>query len=307
MKFSKEGILFLWLDQNQFHAQESLKRGVSVKQIYKNLNKVQKTFRNIQIILRTSTISYWFSDWKEHLDKYHTVIVHASILTPEVVKYIRKKNKNIRIIVWYWNPVGKSVDFLKFSEAEAEIWVFDESDAINYSLEFNTQYYFKDFTISHEEVIYDVSFVGADKGRIDLIHELNEEFSNFNIKTYFHVIETNGIKENHRQYYKNRLEYKELLDIISKSKVILDIVSKGQTGLTLRPLEALFFKKKLITNDKRIVNRDFYESENIFVLGMNKIEDLSKFINTPYKPIDEKILNRYDFDNWLNRFFEKDR
>lgn len=48
------------------------------------------------------------------------------------------------------------------------------------------------------------------------------------------------------------ISYQENLDNIRKSKCIVDVVQKGQIGLTLRPLESLFFKKKLLTNNKCI-------------------------------------------------------
>ena len=68
-------------------------------------------------------------------------------------------------------------------------------------------------------------------------------------------------------------------------------------------MESIFFRKKLVTNDRRIVDMDFYSSENIFVLGMDNIDMLYSFIKQPYVEIDKSIVEKYDFDNWVNRFF----
>ena len=73
-------------------------------------------------------------------------------------------------------------------------------------------------------------------------------------------------------------------------------------GLTLRTLEALFFKKKLITNNRDIVNLQFYNANNIFVLGIDKLENLKIFMDKPYENIEQKVIDYYDFNEWLKRF-----
>jgi hypothetical protein len=82
----------------------------------------------------------------------------------------------------------------------------------------------------------------------------------------------------------------------------LDIVSKGQTGLTLRPLEALYAEKKLITNDINIKTYDFYNPNNIFVLEDNNFDKINDFLNKNYQTVDDKITEKYQFSNWIKRF-----
>ena len=76
--------------------------------------------------------------------------------------------------------------------------------------------------------------------------------------------------------------------MLSQSNCILDYNQEGQVGLTLRPMEALFLEKKLITNNKDIKNYDFYNPSNIFILGENNIEDIKEFINKPYEKVEQK-------------------
>ena len=72
-------------------------------------------------------------------------------------------------------------------------------------------------------------------------------------------------------------------------------------------MEALFFEKKLITNNKDIKNYDFYNPSNIFILGENNIEDIKEFINKPYEKVEQKIIDYYDFEQWLSRFEVQDK
>ena len=67
-------------------------------------------------------------------------------------------------------------------------------------------------------------------------------------------------------------------------------------------MESLFLKKKLITSNKNIKNHNFYNKNNIFIIGEDKWKDLDKFINSDYEEIDQSIINYYDFDEWIKRF-----
>lgn len=300
----KNKCLFLWLDANQFHAVEAKKRGINVYQVYKNIPAVLKAVRRLQIEFGIPFISPWLSSWKHNLSDYTTVIIHASKIIPPVVKYIRKTNPKIRIILWYWNPVNKCVELDKFLGTNCELWSFDEDDCVRFGLKYNTQYYFKDVELLKNDKNIDVFFVGSDKGRLTYLIKLKSILDEYNISNYFHITPTGKKNPNYKIYYSKRIPYDEVLKYIASCKVIVDYVSENQRGLTLRPLEALFFKKKLITNDETIVKRDFYRRENIFIIGKDNFKELPEFIYSPYLEIDQEIVERYEFENWISRFFE---
>lgn len=295
-------ILFLWLNTKEFHAMKVQERGINVEQVFRNVPKILKAIRRVHIELDLPFISFWISEWKEKILDYDVVIIHASKLTPPVVRYIRRKNPNIRIIVWYWNPVEKSVGLGKFENDGVEIWSFDEYDCEKYKIKYNTQYYFKNVVLPKTDNNIDVFFVGGDKGRIGELVNLKTQLDNQGISNYFHITLTGKENPNYKEFYSNRISYDEVLKHIASCKVIVDYVSDNQSGLTLRPLEALFYKKKLITNDKSIENRDFYCKDNIFIIGKDEFKDLKAFIEAPYREIRENLVSRYDFSEWINRF-----
>jgi hypothetical protein len=79
-------------------------------------------------------------------------------------------------------------------------------------------------------------------------------------------------------------------------------VDSRQTGLTLRPMESIFFEKKLITNHLTISDYDFYDKSNIFILGKDDLNNLSYFLKQPYNRLPAKLVDGYDFNTWLKRF-----
>ena len=69
-------------------------------------------------------------------------------------------------------------------------------------------------------------------------------------------------------------------------------------GLTIRVLEALGAKKKLITTNKDIVNYDFYHPENIYVYD-GKVDLENIFFTSEYFEIDYEIYKKYSLESWL--------
>lgn len=302
-KLTKQKILFLWLDDTQFHAEKAKENGVHVTNVYRKLSTPLKILNRIQIKINMFSIHPWLESWANELERYDTVILHASRITPPVVRYIKNKRPEIRVIVWYWNPVIKNAKLNSFISQECEVWTFDEDDARIHNLYYNTQYYFRDSILEEKEKNNDVLFVGTDKGRLSSLLKIKSELDVLNIKSNFHIVSTSKKIESDYAYNK-KISYASILNKISESKALLDIVSEKQTGLTLRPLEALYFKRKLITSDKSIIKRDFYSPQNVFVIGHDDMSSLSDFINSPLVEVGEEILKKYDFESWLSRFFQ---
>jgi len=299
-------LLFLWLDDQAFYPQQIKKRGIKVANVFKKHPKIIRAIRRLQIDMKIPFIKPWLESWADNLDKYETIIIHSSVITVPVVKYIRKKNKNIRLIVWYWNPVSKSASVEDYRKYDCEIWSFDKNDCDKYNLSFNTQYYFDDIKLGDsEEERLEVLFIGGDKGRIENLAKIKYYLDRNNISNLFYITPA-GNKKNKKylKLYNNKIiPYEDVLKYISKSKTILDYVSENQSGMTIRPLEALFFGKKLITNDINIINENFYNEDNIFIIKNDNLNELQEFLIRPYKNINENIIKYYDFDEWLKRFF----
>lgn len=154
-----------------------------------------------------------------------------------------------------------------------------------------------------QEAIYSAVFVGSTKGRNVLISTLQEQLTALGLNTLFYVHEQNStVTTSGNETQQKLIPYEEYVALIGKSEAIIDIVNESNYGLTVRPLEALFAKKKLITNYSEIVHYDFYHEDNIFIFDKSNIDQIPAWLEKPYHPIDEAILVRYDIDAWLDRF-----
>jgi len=271
--------------------------------IYLNANSTLRIFRRLHRIFHIPMFHIWYGLWKYSLPRESTIILFDILLDSNIINYISNENRNKknRLVFWFWNPVRE--EYIKpLRENNWEIWTFDKSEAEKYNLKYNTQFYFNSLQPKTNEIHNDVLFVGRDKGRGKYLHLLQQEFENQGLKSHFFISKD---LEWYGKLFKpgnNYMPYQSVLDLIGTSRAILDIVQEGQKGLTLRPLEALFLDKKLITNNQDIENYDFYDKQNIFILGKDDLSSIATFIHSPMKQIPQEVKNYYDFSEWLKRF-----
>ena len=276
-------------------------KGISIYQLLKDQPLLFRIIRRLFFILKLPK-NIWYSEWKHKLREAKTILIF-SVKHVEVLYYIKSINPEIRIIFWYWNPVFRSINPHKIPDKLCEKWSFDKNDSRKYNMRYNSTFYPDNIKLPHNEIVYDVVFLGQDKGRRSLINNIQNQLLASEINPLIYIVDDNANARNYKGS-SPLVSYQEYLSFISKSTAILDVVQEGQDGLTLRVMEALFFQKKLITNYKLITTYDFYNPNNIFIIGVDKIEHLKQFLSIPFKPISNAVLDYYDVSNWLKRFAE---
>jgi len=107
--------------------------------------------------------------------------------------------------------------------------------------------------------------------------------------------------ENDSLTIKKILPYQDILEYIKGSRCIVDIAAEGQSGMTVRILEAVFYGKKLITNHQDVMNTGMYHENNIYILDHSKysLEEFAALSPVPYDP---EILQQYSYEAWLYNF-----
>lgn len=267
-------------------------KNVNIYNIYKTTNNSIKVIFKVCKKLKLKVINLFFDEWKKQIKEFDTIIIFDNGYMEIVAKCIKFKNPNCKIVLYFWNPINcNNKQFLKDSNID-EIYTFDEKDARKYNLKHNPQFYTNQIKLNEVKKENDVIFLGRAKNRKREIEKIENKMKQQGISTKFYIIEND----------KNLIDYQEYLKMIEKSKCILDIVNEGQTGLTLRCMEALFLKKKLITNNKEIKKYDFYNSNNVFIIGEDNIENIKEFVDGKYTEIPTCIIDKYDFKTWLDNF-----
>lgn len=253
-----------------------------------------------RIPLPQRILYYWFPK------KYFDRILHAqagdAILIYEacnvrVLRAIRPYlPKEVPCYIYYCNPVGTTFrrpqqELQAIRSLGYRLTSFDPCEAKQYGMECTGQY-FRYPESQPDDITSDCFFCGLPKDRAGLLHDLRTCLESEGLVCDFVIPRTPAEK----------LTYPQYLDRLARTRCVIDICQQGQTGLTRRPLEALFYNKKLLTNNPEIATYDFYRPQNIFILGKDPIEQLRAFIESPLAEVPEPVRAAYDVNEWIRHY-----
>ena len=205
---------------------------------------------------------------------------------------------NTPLHLWLWNPILDYEPYFSRHKDDIEelgftIHTFDKKNAEIFKLQYHKQF----FPIrvcqkmpTSNNYWTDFYFLGAEKGRSGILHEVSNALSGYCLDF--------RIAKNLSEY----ITYDENINNVIHTRCIVDIVQSNQSDISLRPLEAIAFRKKLLTNNQNILNADFYNCNNIFVIGHDDWAGIDDFLKRPYVAIDDQILGSYDVLTWINDF-----
>lgn len=273
--------------------------GANMVQPYRfNKTKITRKFRKwVSVLLNKE---YLFIN--DELEKFDNYLMFDDVGIT-VVKYIRRINPNARIVVYYANPEKYSCKISDYKKLNCEIWSFDEEDVSANSISWNPLPFFGNEDVTHatNNRKYDVYFIGKDKGRYNQIIKYRNIFENKGLTTNFLIVPNTNFPFYDKKKYHKQVKYEQNIKNVYSAKSILDIMQSNQYGFTMRILEGLFTRTKVITSNKSIKKYDFYCKENFFVLEDDDIENIYKFVNTPWNHEKDICISFYSFSSWLER------
>ena len=97
-----------------------------------------------------------------------------------------------------------------------------------------------------------------------------------------------------------------MVDIVRKSKSIIDIHHPRQSGLTMRTLEILGAKRKLFTTNDDVKNYDFYDANNIYCFDRNNPNNKIEFLNKDNSGINDIVYKKYSLTQWIKHIFKEE-
>mgnify|MGYP001012672482 CR=1 FL=1 len=251
-------------------------------------------------------------------------IVNCKVFTPVMIEHLRDVHKSARFRLYMWDSLKLYPNSKKLIPIFDIAYSFDSEDCSRVDkLNFLPLFYTKDYErIGQDSVMeseYDiVSICTAHPNRYKIIHQLFPELKQRGIKIFSYMF------LNKLQYIYNKMfiqEFKnarncefeftplsedESLAIIRKANTIFDIQHNRQSGLTMRTIETLGAKRKLITTNTNIKKYDFYNENNIFVLEEYNLDRIVDFIKNRYNPVSEDIYRKYSLHSWVKTIINED-
>lgn len=194
-----------------------------------------------------------------------------------------------------------------------KIYSFDKDDCKKYHFQYLEQFLpftFCDIQKIRQNFVQKTSslvcfFVGEYwDNREKIINRLTPILTKNNCKTDFYLVHYSNNLANsispHKNYQETPLTYEENIQKSINADIILEINHLGQSGVSLRTIEAILLNKKLITTNKSIVEYEFYNPDQIFILDDN-YNQLETFLTSEFAPIPIEKLYKYTADGMIEK------
>lgn len=267
-------------------------------------------------LLKRKTNKYIDKIIEEIADKkidYVLVIFGQSFSKDNILK-LRKQFKSAKFVYYTWDAVENFAVIKELYPLFDNYYSFDKKDCKKYGFKFLPLFYSNDYIENEYE--YDFTLITTVKaGKLSNIKKILNMIP-IDAKVYKHLYiqsklvylyykiklkEFKGTKMKDFKYY--TLKQDEVNDILSKSKVVIDIQMGKQNGLTMRTFETLHLNKKLITSNQNIKQYDFYSSNNILCLEDIKETVDSNFYNETFD-LNNKLDSKYSIASFVKQLLK---
>lgn len=255
---------------------------------------------------------------EKNYDRFLLISGQSLSFDESMIKKIRNLQPQAQFVLYQWDSIRNFPYIERMQKYFDRCYSFDRNDVGNNKrLIFKPLFYGKRFekigAEKQKEYKYDFSFVGtAHPQKYRFVKEMSQQLSEIFPKQFIYYYFPSRIVFFYRKVMNPELKHAKYSEfhfeslsgetfdeVYANSKCILDSTQAGQIGLTMRAIEALGAKKKLITTNADIVNYDFYRPENVYVYN-GTFDFSSSFFTKPYVPVDEKVYESYSLKNWLS-------
>lgn len=242
-------------------------------------------------------------------DYQYVLVVKGEAINEECVALLRQAYPDAKFVLYLWDSVANIRDCENRMKCYDRVLTFDAEDAEKYGIPMVSLPYDKNTAgyADEGEYQYDVAFVGtAHSVRPRVVKQVQRwcEENGRSCFVYFYsphklVYLLNKLTNPDYKWISMKevnfepLPAEKMNQIYAVSRCVMDIEHPRQSGATTRPIEMLPMKKKVITTNPHVREFPFYNKNNFLVIDRDAPELDLDFLERPYIPVDDSILEQY--------------
>ena len=304
MEMDKKDVFFIRAKLKDDYVFDGIRKtGYDIMIPYRDYNLFFRCLRELWFRLKLPK-AVWFNPAVKKI-RAKVIIVKDPLIKPEFLCWVKKQHPDARVVLSYDNRVRLSIDPNTIDREKIELWSYDGQDCEKYGLKYTTPGFFDVYSIDPSpDTLYDVVFLGKDKGRMEYLLKLQEQMNGMGLRTDFHICADRRYLQWKDKRYQPMIPYSRYLEMLSHSKATLNIVPEGQTSLTQREMEAAFFNVKCITNNRAVLSQSFYSPDRFFLIGRDNMEDLPAFLSKTTEKVSSDLLKQYAYAQVIDQALE---
>ena len=242
------------------------------------------------------------------------VVIHGSTLTQNVMNDIKHKWPNAKLIMYQWDSVKNNPNAIQIAKFFDKKLTFDMDDAEEYGWDYRPLFYIPELCSNLRKNIDFTYICFLHSNRVKIFNKLKMIKEDMNLVGFMHIFMFKLVFFRHKYLmqdpiYKeirlkdvsfNELTLEETNQIYDRSKIIIDFTHPDQKGYTMRTIESLGHKCKLITNNEKIKEADFYDKNNMLVYQECDVIVPRTFLDSNYKEYSEETYKRYGINCFVD-------
>lgn len=213
---------------------------------------------------------------KETLQKEYDYVffIKGESISASNVRRLKQFHPEANFIIYHWDSIANNSNAQNLLPYFDRVFSFDKIDCERLGLHFLPLFYTPDYAnipYYDKEIKYDMLFVGTTHSdRYKLVKRIEEQIIKMGglCLTWFYFpskilyykmkIQNSYLRQIPVHTFHFKPMSKELLlQLYAGSRIIIDVQHPKQTGLTMRCIETLGAKRKLITTNYYIIEYDF--------------------------------------------------
>jgi hypothetical protein len=245
------------------------------------------------------------------------LVIRGEAITGKALRDLRTYHKNAVVLLYQWDSMSLTKGPIEKLHLFDRCLSFDKVDCAKFSMEFLPLFYVDDYENIAEQTSparYDFAFVGTiHSDRYRILKHIEQYAGVHSMSTYFYMYIPSPVVYYKLRYFDGQLPsatkrefmFRHLsrpatVQIVNDARILVDSEHPAQRGLTMRTIEALGARRKLVTTNPDVVNYDFYDPNNILVINRDRIEIPDAFINSAYREVERSIYEGYSVHQWAS-------
>lgn len=247
----------------------------------------------------------------------YIIIIKGECISTEFMLWIKEKYKESKIIFYAWDSIKNYPHVKQFLPLFDQCFTFDNKDALNFSeLQhlplFYSPHYKKSDLIPKADRI---SFIGSyHSDRFHVLKRISEKYGrdyDLQFTLYFPsvVILMLCLLKNLKYLSKYKdikftlksIPTEKIVSEYNISQAVIDIHHPNQNGLTMRAIELLPLRRKIITTNVSVQSYLFYNVNNICVIDRDDPVIDNVFINSSFSYLQDDFTISYSIDSWASK------
>ncbi len=247
------------------------------------------------------------------------LVINGKALTPRFVSELKKQHPGAGTVLYLWDSIQLYPHVLDFAELFDRRYTFDSVDAGGQpGFELLPLFYTHDYrTVGEDEPtspMYDiVNVCSVHANRYQLMKHLVPDLRAADLRVYSYLylnpvqfaynrVRSEAFRGASAAEFKFRtLAAKDYVEVLAGSRAVLDANHVAQSGLTMRTIETLGARRKLVTTNRDVVSYDFYDPSRVLVIdpGDPDVRAIRRFIEEPQIELASSVYRKYDIDTWV--------